>query len=233
MRLGPLLRTVRCAALAWRSGGCCAAILLRGEGSIPFPWPLLRQARFPTNHYHRRSSGLTAGCLKRLAAGANDKEVSFGRNSQSQSSGARPRRRKQWRRRHALHHGLHAVAAGCPAGLPIFFQTQNGANPNDGPDAGTDGCFKPGCAGPSRGRSDGTNGYGGGAGCGGYAGCCRVTRDRNDGRERAVQNCSQQSRRTGEALDSEEVLRHGRQAAGHGAAAGRGAVRVPALTVYL
>ena len=63
-----------------------------------------RQDLFPTNHYHRRSGGPTAArASSAWIQAANDKEVSFGRNSQSQSSDARPRRQRRRRRRYALH----------------------------------------------------------------------------------------------------------------------------------
>jgi YidC/Oxa1 family membrane protein insertase len=53
-----------------------------------------------------------------------------------------------------------------------------------------------------------------------HAGHRRRARNRDHGRERAVQDRLHQSRRAGQALDPEEVLRHRRQAAGYGAAAG-------------
>ena len=50
----------------WLSGGCCAAIRLRRGGLDPVSQPgdasdVSTQDLFPTNHYHRKSGGLT-GC---------------------------------------------------------------------------------------------------------------------------------------------------------------------------
>ena len=98
----------------WRPGGCCAAIPSRAEGSIRCP-PARRQDLFPTNRYHRREQPAGSSALHKR------QEVSFARNSQSQSSNARPRRRRQRRRRrHALHDGLHAVAARGLLGYQYF-----------------------------------------------------------------------------------------------------------------
>ena len=62
-----LPRTGRCAARAWPSGGCCAAIRLPAEASIRFrrPGNTRMQDLFPTNRYHRKSGGLT-GCSLEL-----------------------------------------------------------------------------------------------------------------------------------------------------------------------
>lgn len=140
MRPAPSPRMARRAAWRWPPGACCAATPLRAAGlipSLPLPW----QELSPTNHYHRTSTGQTAGALSSACPQAcNDKEVSFGRNSQSQSSRARPRR-GGWRRRgrHALHDGLRPVVSGGFVWLSVLLQTQACAASNDADSiAGTD-----------------------------------------------------------------------------------------------
>ncbi len=93
----------RCGARAWHSGGCCAVTPLPAEAwtpSLPFRHRRPRkQYPPPTNHYHRKSGGHNSCLFER-------QDVSFARNSQSQSSDAGARRQRQ-RRRYALHYCLH------------------------------------------------------------------------------------------------------------------------------
>jgi hypothetical protein len=72
-----------------------------------------------------------------------------------------------------------------------------------------------------------------GTGRGGNSLRRRRHRVRYHGRERGLQDRLHQSRRAGEAMDLEEIVDTGRQAAGHGAAPGLGALRLSALAVYL
>ena len=139
--------TGHCAAQASLSAGCCAAILLRAEDSIR-SHRLSRRDLFPTNHYHKkmqrpRSRLPRAAGVRISTTGPQRQEVTFGRNSQSQSSD--PGSRRQWRRRrrYALDVGAYATAGGGIPWLQIFLHAQADAG-IDGADpaAGTAGCVE-------------------------------------------------------------------------------------------
>ena len=108
MRRSPSPRTARCGAglAAWRLLRCHP--FTRGRldpvppatsGPVEPAAAQQTTAVFPTNHYHRRAAARGLPLQRQ--------EVSFARNSESQSSIAGVRRR--WWRRYALHHGLHAA----------------------------------------------------------------------------------------------------------------------------
>jgi hypothetical protein len=190
----------------------------RRARSCPRPQP---QDLFPTNRYHRRSGG-PDGCPF-----SNDRKYPLPeiRNPNLQTQGPA---------------AAVVAAATCappwpsccswcrPLRLPVLLQAQAGPAAAPKRSRRRNAIAAGAAAQPASGRQAAQAGqHQPRRRVGSTPAVAASARDRDHRRKRALQDRLHQSRRAGEALDPEEVLRHGRQAARHGAAAGRGAFGLP------